>query len=158
MIEYENLYKTNQLFLKEYELAFKETLLSGRYILGKKLTIFEKEWAHYCTTDYCVGVGSGLDALIFSLKALNFKKESEIIVPSNTYIATILSVIHNGLVPVMVEPRISTYNIDPDKIEEKITAKTRAILAVHLYGKVCEMDKLMKIAKKNKLKRKILPR
>ena len=152
MIEYENLEKANRPFFKKYELAFKETLLSGRYILGKKLTKFEKEWAHHCTTNYCIGVGSGLDALVFSLKALNFEKGSEVIVPSNTYIATILSIIHSGLTPVLVEPRISTYNIDPDKIEEKITSKTCAILIVHLYGKVCEIDRIMGIVKKNKLK------
>lgn len=152
MIEYENLAKLNKPFFEEYERAFKETLESGWYILGNKVQTFEKEFASYCETKHCVGLANGLDALILALKAFNFEKGSEVIVPSNTYIATILSIVHNGLTPVLVEPDITTYNIDSKKIEEKITSKTRAIMVVHLYGKVCEMDVINSIAKKHNLK------
>lgn len=152
MIEYENLGKLNKPFFEEYEKVFKETLESGWYILGNKVASFENEFSNYCETIQCVGLANGLDALIIALRALNFKKGSEVIVPSNTYIATILSIVHNGLIPVLVEPDIATYNIDPKKIEEKITSKTCAILVVHLYGKVCEMDTINSIAKKHHLK------
>ena len=152
MIEYENLGKLNQPFFKEFEHAFKETLESGWYILGKKVQAFENEFADYCGTKHCIGVANGLDALILALRAFNFEKGSEVIVPSNTYIATILSIVHNGLVPVLVEPDIATYNIDAKKIEEKITSQTCAIMVVHLYGKVCEMDAIDAIAKKHNLK------
>lgn len=152
MIEYENLAKLNKPFFEEYEKAFKETLESGWYILGNKVQTFEKEFAAYCETKHCIGLANGLDALILALRAFNFEKGSEVIVPSNTYIATILSIIHNGLTPVLVEPDINTYNIDSKKIEEKITSKTRAIMVVHLYGKVCEMDSINIIAKKHNLR------
>ncbi|MCE3279639.1 MAG: erythromycin biosynthesis sensory transduction protein eryC1 [Bacteroidetes bacterium] len=152
MIEYENLGKLNKPFFEEYETAFKETLESGWYILGKKVKAFENEFASYCGTKHCIGLANGLDALILSLKAFNFEKGSEVIVPSNTYIATILSIVHNGLVPVLAEPDLATYNIDPAEIEKKISSKTVAIMVVHLYGKVCEMDKIMSIAQKHKLK------
>lgn len=152
MIEYENLAKLNKPFFEEYEKAFKETLESGWYILGNKVQTFEKEFATYCETKHCVGLANGLDALMLALKAYNFEKGTEVIVPSNTYIATILSIVQNGLTPVLVEPDITTYNIDSKKIEEKITSKTRAIMVVHLYGKMCEMDSINSIAKKNNLK------
>lgn len=152
MIEYENLGKLNQPFFEELESAFKETLESGWYILGKKVQQFETEFANYCNTKHCIGVANGLDALILALRTFNFPKGSEVIVPSNTYIATILSIVHNGLVPILVEPDITTYNIDSKKIEEKITSKTCAVLVVHLYGKVCEMDAITAIAEKHNLK------
>jgi dTDP-4-amino-4,6-dideoxygalactose transaminase len=152
MIEYENLGKLNQPFFEEFENAFKETLASGWYILGNKVQTFEKELANYCGAQNCIGVANGLDALIIALRVFEFEKNSEVIVPSNTYIATILSIIHNGFVPILVEPDITTYNIDAKKIEEKITSKTRAIMPVHLYGKVCEMDEINRIAKKHNLK------
>ena len=152
MIEYENLAKLNKPFFEEYKKAFSETLESGWFILGKKVQTFEKEFAGYCETKHCIGLANGLDALILALRAFNFEKGSEVIVPSNTYIATILSIIHNDLTPVLVEPDISTYNIDPKKIEEKISSKTRAIMVVHLYGKVCEMDSINAIAEKHDLK------
>jgi dTDP-4-amino-4,6-dideoxygalactose transaminase len=152
MIEYENLAKLNRSFFAEYEQAFKETLQSGWYILGNKVKTFENEFASYCHTKHCVGVANGLDALQLALHAFGFEKGSEVLVPSNTYIATILSVVQNGLQPVLVEPDITTYNIDPKKIEEKITPKTKAILLVHLYGKVCEMDAILALAKKHNLK------
>lgn len=152
MIEYENLGKLNAPFFDEYEKVFKQTLESGWYILGNKVAAFENEFSNYCETKHCVGLANGLDALIIALRAFNFEKGSEVIVPSNTYIATILSIVHNGLTPVLVEPDMATYNIDPKKIEEKITSRTCAIMVVHLYGKVCEMDAINNIAKKHNLK------
>ncbi len=152
MIEYENLAKLNQPFFEEYEQAFKDTLQSGWYILGDKVKKFEMDFATYCGAKHCVGVANGLDALQLALCAFNFEKGSEVIVPSNTYIATILAIVQNGLQPVLVEPNIETYNIDATKIEEKITSKTKAILPVHLYGKVCEMNSILNIAKKYNLK------
>ncbi|MDP3684127.1 MAG: DegT/DnrJ/EryC1/StrS family aminotransferase [Ignavibacteria bacterium] len=151
MIEYENLGELNKPFFEEYKTSFEKTLSSGWYILGKNVKQFEEGFAAYNQSKYCVGVTSGLDALILSLKAFNFEKDSEVIVPSNTYIATILSVLHCGLKPVLVEPDIKTYNIDPRKIEEKITSKTKAIMIVHLYGKPCEMNPILVLKEKYKL-------
>ncbi len=152
MIEYENLGKLNKPFFEEYQKAFKETLEGGWYIMGKGVQTFENEFADYCGAKHSIGVANGLDALIIALRAFNFEKGSEIIVPSNTYIATILSILHNGLIPVMVEPDRTTYNLDVKRIEEKITSKTRAIIPVHLYGKMCEMDTITSIAKKHNIK------
>ena len=152
MIEYENLKKANESFYDEFRRSFKETLESGWFILGKNVETFEEEFAAYCSSKHCIGVASGLDALILSVKAHDFESGSEIIVPSNTYIATIIAVLQAGHVPVLVEPDIGTYNIDPKLIEEKITPKTRAIMVVHLYGKSCEMDSIMKIAESHNLK------
>jgi dTDP-4-amino-4,6-dideoxygalactose transaminase len=152
MIEYENLGKANSQFFPDYQATFNDVLNSGWYILGNKVKEFEEAFAMYCGTKFCIGVANGLDALILALKTFRFGSGDEIIVPSNTYIATILSVIHNGLTPVLVEPDIRTYNIDPDKIEEKITARTQAIIAVHLYGKVCNMDSIKAIVSKYELK------
>lgn len=152
MIEYENLKNLNKPLFDEYKIAFNEVLESGWYILGSKVKEFESHFATYCGTTNCVGVANGLDALSLSLNAFNFEKGSEVIVPSNTYIATILSIIDNGLQPILVEPNIDTYNIDPKLIEQAITAKTKAIMVVHLYGKVCEMDTILAIARKYNLK------
>ena len=152
MIEYENLNKLNKPLFEEYKAAFNEVLESGWYILGNKVKEFENQFAGYCNTKYCIGVANGLDALNLSLRAFNFEKGSEVLVPSNTYIATILSIVENGLQPVLVEPNIETYNIDPTLLEQAITSKTRAIMVVHLYGKVCEMDSILAIAKKYNLK------
>lgn len=152
MIDYENLHNLNKPFFKEYEEAFKEVMESGWYILGKKLTEFEEKYAAYCNSKFCAGVANGLDALSISLKALDLQKGDEVIVPSNTYIATILAIVENDLQPVLVEPSIETYNIDPSKIEQAITSKTKVIMVVHLYGKVSEMDKIEAIAKKHNLK------
>jgi dTDP-4-amino-4,6-dideoxygalactose transaminase len=151
MIEYENLHKTNQKFFEEFRTKFNEVLESGWFILGKQVESFEAEFAFYLGVKHCIGVGSGLDALILALDAIEFEPGSEVIVPSNTYIATIIAVIRAKLKPVLVEPDIRTYNIDPFKIEEKITSKTRAIIPVHLYGKSCDMDPIMEIAQKYNL-------
>lgn len=151
MIEYENLNKLNKPFFEEFKKVFSDTLDTGWFINGEKVQQFEKEFANYCTTNYCVGLNSGLDALFLALKAFDFPAGSEVIVPSNTYIATILSIFHAGLKPVLVEPDIRTYNINADLIEEKITANTVSVMVVHLYGKCCEMDKINSIAKKHNL-------
>ncbi|PWT96532.1 MAG: aminotransferase [Bacteroidetes bacterium] len=151
MIEYENLGRANAPFFEDYRKSFESVLESGWYILGKEVQQFEKDFANYCSVSYCAGVANGLDALILALRYFDLKEGDEVIVPSNTYIATILAIVHNKLVPVLVEPDIHTYNIDPDLIEAKVTKRTKAILVVHLYGKVCEMDKIIAIAKKHDL-------
>lgn len=146
MIDYENLKKLNQPFFNEFKESFNDTLESGWYILGNKVVQFEQEFAAYCNTPHCVGLASGLDALSLALKCFDFKPGDEVIVPSNTYIATILSIIQNNLKPVLVEPDLATYNIDPKLIEEKISSRTKAIMVVHLYGKVCDMDPIIQLA------------
>ena len=148
MIEYESLGRLNRGFEKEYLQCFRDLLDSGWYILGKKVESFEKAFASYCGTKYCIGVASGLEALMLALRSYEFPVGSEVLVPSNTYIATILSILQCGLKPILVEPDIRTYNIDPLKIEEKITKNTRAIMVVHLYGKSCDMESIMQIASK----------
>jgi len=152
MIEYENLRKVNEPYFADFRQAFSETLESGWYILGKKVERFEREFADYCGTQHCVGVGSGLDALVLSLKAYDFPPDSEVIVPSNTYIATILAILQCGLKPVLVEPDLRTYNIAPEQIEKCITDATVAIMAVHLYGKLCEMERISEIAGRHGLR------
>ena len=151
-VEYESLGKVNAPFVDSFKDSFSDTLKSGWYILGDQVTKFEQEFAAYCNTSYCIGVASGLDALILSLKCFGFPQKAEVIVPANTYIATILAIIQSGLVPVLVEPDICTYNIDHQKIEEQITPKTCAIVVVHLYGKLCNMEQIVAIAKKYSLK------
>jgi dTDP-4-amino-4,6-dideoxygalactose transaminase len=152
MIEYENLGQSNSPFFDDYRKAFDKVLKSGWYILGSEVQEFEKEFASYGGHRYCLGVGNGLDALVLALKAFSFRQEDEVIVPSNTYIATILAVLQAGLKPILVEPDIRTYNIDPHKIEEKITPRTKAIMVVHLYGKLCEMEPIVDLARKHELK------
>jgi len=152
MIEFENLHNLNKSLFDEYKIAFNEVLESGWYILGNKVKEFEHQFSNYCETKYCVGVANGLDALNLSLRAFGFEKGDEVLVPSNTYIATILSIVENGLQPILIEPNIATYNIDPKLIEQAITSKTKAIMVVHLYGKVCEMEAILEIVKKYNLK------
>jgi dTDP-4-amino-4,6-dideoxygalactose transaminase len=134
----------------EYNNAAIETLESGWYVLGEKSKKFEKEFAHFTGTNYCVGLNSGLDALILALRALNINEGDEVIVPANTYIASVLGITENGASPIFVEPD-EFYNLDADKIEEKITEKTKAILVVHLYGQAASMAKIKKIANHYKL-------
>jgi len=152
MIEYENLKKVNQQLFEQYQESFKEFVESGWYILGNNVKKFEHEFSQFCTTKYAIGVASGLDALILAIDAFDFPKDSEIILPANTYIATILAVVKNGFKPVLVEPDLDTYNIDPAKIEQKITLKTKAVLVVHLYGKSCDMDPILSLSKQYDLK------
>jgi len=132
--------------------AYKEVFSNQWYIQGEKLREFERKFAEYCGTKYCVGVGNGLDALRLILKAYGIGEGDEVILPSNTFIATALAVSYTGATPVFVEPKFSTLVIDPDRIEEKITEKTKAIIVVHLYGRLADMDAVMKIAKKYDLK------
>lgn len=131
--------------------SFENFIDKGWYILGDQVKQFEHDYANYCTTKYAVGVANGLDALIIALKTLNIGVGDEVIVPSNTYIASWLAVSYVGATPVPVEPRFETYNINPDLIEAAITPKTKAIMPVHLYGQCCEMDVIMNIAQKHNL-------
>jgi dTDP-4-amino-4,6-dideoxygalactose transaminase len=151
MIEYENLAKLNSPFLSDLEEKFSEVLKSGMFILGRHVEEFEKQFAAFCRARHCVGVASGLDALILALKALELPAQSEVLVPSNTYIATILAILQVGLRPVLVEPDLRTYNIDPEKIPNAITSRTRAIMIVHLYGKACDMDPILALCQKHNL-------
>lgn len=148
MIEYESLGRLNKSFEDEYMQCFREFLNSGWYILGKQVATFEGAFAQYCGIKHCIGVASGLDALMLALRCYDFPARSEVLVPSNTYIATILSILQCGLKPVLVEPDIHTYNIDPLRMEEKITKNTCAIMVVHLYGKSCDMGSIMALADK----------
>ena len=135
----------------ELRAAFNRVFDNSWYIDGKEDAAFEESFAGFCNSKYCVGTGNGLDALVLPLKALGIGEGDEVIVPSNTYIATALAVTYVGAKPVFVEPIIDTFNIDPTKIEEKITDKTKAIMPVHLYGQPCDMDPIMEIAKKYNL-------
>jgi dTDP-4-amino-4,6-dideoxygalactose transaminase len=150
-IDYENLAKVNEPFFEQYQQSFKNTINSGWYILGSNVKSFEDNFAKYNNSKFCVGVASGLDALILSINVLDLPVASEIIVPSNTYIATILAIVRNGMIPVLVEPDLNTYNIDPVELSKKINKNTKAILVVHLYGKCCNMDAISSIAIKNGL-------
>ena len=152
MIEYENLGKLNEPFMEEYMASFKDTLEKGRFILGEKVNLFENEFARYLDIKHCIGVASGMDALILSLEALELPENSEVLVPSNTYIVSILSILKAGFKPVLVEPDINTYNIDPELLKNHITPRTSAILVVHLYGKSCKMKDILEFAMQNKLK------
>ena len=151
MIPYENLKRLNAPFENKFRERFNKVLENGYYILGPELEAFEAAYAAWHQTRFCVGISNGLDALILSLKACNLPAGSEVIVPSNTYIASILAILNCQLIPVLVEPDMATYNIDPDKIEEAITPDTKAIMVVHLYGKCCQMDKIMAIKEKHDL-------
>jgi dTDP-4-amino-4,6-dideoxygalactose transaminase len=133
--------------LKAFEIFFDKSW----YILGDEVKNFEQQYAAFNKVKYAVGVSNGLDALHIALKCLDIQKGDEVIIPSNTYIATALAVSYVGATPVFAEPDIASYNIDPKKIEAAITARTKAILPVHLYGQACDMDAIMSIAKKNSL-------
>ncbi len=135
----------------ELRAAFERVYTRSWYIEGEEDEAFEKAFAEYCDRKYCVGTGNGLDALFLALKALGIKDGDEVIVPSNTYIATALAVTYVGATPVFVEPDIRTFNIDATLIESAITEKTRAIMPVHLYGQTCDMDPIMEIAHKYNL-------
>ena len=136
---------------EELDNAYKNVLDKSIFIQGEECELFEQNFAKYCDSKYCVGVATGLDAIYLILKALDIKKGDEVIVPSNTFIATALAVTYVGATPVFVEPEIETYNIDVSKISEKITDKTKAIIAVHLQGRPADMDSINEIAKKNNL-------
>ena len=152
MIKFLDLKKINE----PYEIAFQEKLKSvldnGWYILGNEVKEFETNFANYCGAKHCIGVGNGLDALVLIFKGYiqlgKLQKGDEVIVPANTYIASILAILQADLIPVLVEPKLETYNINPDLISQKISSKTKAILAVHLYGQLAEMDTINIIARK----------
>ena len=137
---------------KELKEATNRVIDSNWYILGKEVENFEREFANYLGVKYCIGVGNGLEALHIILRAYDIGEGDEVIIPSNTYIATALAVSYAGAVPIMVEPDERAYNINPDLIVEKITKKSKAIMPVHLYGQACDMDPINEIAKKYNLK------
>lgn len=136
----------------ELDTAYRRVMESGWYVLGKEVEAFESEFSGYCETKHCIGVANGLDALHLIIRAYGIGAGDEVIVPSNTYIATWLAVTHAGATPVPVEPDERTYNIDPQRIEAAITDKTKAILVVHLYGQTADMDPLNALAQKHGLK------
>lgn len=156
MISFLNLKKINGLYRKEIIKALTSTVDSGRYILGNKVLEFEETFSKYIGVNHCVGVANCLDALTLIIRAYLelgvFSEGDEVIVPANTYIASILAISENKLKPILVEPDINTFNIDESKIEEKISSKTRAVLIVHLYGQIAFSENIQVIANKYKLK------
>ena len=155
MIPFLDLKKNNQQYRGELIEAATNVIDSGWYIQGEQVKAFEKEFASYCGAKHCIGVGNGLDALILIFRAYKelgrLKEGDEVIVPANTYIASILAITENRLKPVLVEPDEQTYNLDPKLIEQAITPKTKVILAVHLYGQLADMPAINKIAEKHGL-------
>lgn len=153
MIKFLDLQKINAVYQESFQEKLKLVLDKGWFILGDEVQSFESNFASYCGTKYCIGVGNGLDALVLIFKGYiqlgKLQKGDEVIVPANTYIASILAILQADLIPVLVEPRLETYNINPDLIADKITTKTKAILAVHLYGQLAEMEKINAIAKEH---------
>ena len=145
-IPFLNLEPMHSAIKQEMQVAFEKVYDSNWLVMGSELDAFEKEYAAYNEVNHCVGVSNGLDALFLALKALEIGPGDEVIMPSNTYIASVLAVTRVGAAPVFVEPRWETYNINPDEIRKAITSKTRAIMPVHLYGQACEMDEIMSIA------------
>lgn len=152
MIPFLDLKAPHQELRAELEKAFHDVLDSGWFTQGSQLEAFEKEYAEYCGTQYCIGVGNGLEALHLILRAYGIGWGDEVIVPSNTYIATWLAATHAGATPIPVEPDERTYNLDPALIEAAITSKTKAIMAVHLYGQPADMDAINLIANKYNIK------
>lgn len=152
MIKFLDLQKINNRFRAEMDVRIKDVLDSGWYLQGRQNEKFAENFAKYCGTEYALGVANGLEAIKLIIKAYGFGPGDEIIVPANTYIATILAITDNGCTPVLVEPDINTYNINPDLIEEKITSRTKAIIPVHLYGQAVQMKKIWELAKKHNLK------
>ena len=151
MIKFLDLHKINERFRGEMDAAAKRVLDSGWYLLGKECEAFETEFAAYCGVKHAIGCANGLDALKLIIRAYGFGPGDEVIAPANTYIASLIAISANGATPVLVEPDLATYLIDPAKIEEKITPRTKAIMVVHLYGRVCEMNAVNAIAKRHGL-------
>lgn len=155
MVPYLDLRKINERFSVDFHAFFNNFLDESHYILGKHVQEFEKNFAAYCGAKHCLGVANGLDALVLILNAYkrmgNLSDGDEVIVPANTFIASILSISSNNLTPVLVEPNEETFNMDPLHIKQAITAKTRAILVVHLYGQMSKMEEISKIAEDSKL-------
>ena len=155
MIPFYNLKELNKKYEKEYLKNIRKIIRSGYYISGSETKKFEKKFANYCNTKYCIAVGNCLDAIKLTLSSYielgKIKKNDEVLVPANTYIATILAISAIGLKPVLIEPEIETYNINPNKINDAINKKTKAIIVVHLYGQPAKMKSILNITKKNKL-------
>ena len=155
MIKFLDLHKINQPYETLFQEKLKKILDSGWYILGNEVVQFEQNFAQYCGTKFCIGVGNGLDALTLIFKGYielgKLQKGDEVLVPANTYIASILAILQADLVPVLVEPNEATFNLNPDLLAEKITIKTKAILAVHLYGQLADMESINRFATKNNL-------
>lgn len=147
-----NIKKMQEEIIPEIEEALDKVVRGGIFIMGQELAAFEQEFADYCGVKHCIGVGNGLEALHLILRAMNIGPGDEVIVPANTYIATWLAITYAGATPVPVEPDTRTYNIDPNRIEEAITPRTRAILPVHLYGQTADMDPILEIAGRHGLK------
>lgn len=152
MIDYESLAASNAAYMSELRVAANRVIRSGWYILGQEVSAFETEFAHYIGAKHCIGVGNGLDALILSIEALDLPKSSDILVASNTYIATILAIVRAGHHPVLVEPDIETFNMDPAKLAGSMTSNTRAICVTHLFGKSCRMDAICTFTQEHGLK------
>ncbi len=155
MIKFLDLQKINAQYQMQFQEKMKLVLDNGWFILGNEVKTFEENYTAYCGTKYCIGVANGLDALTLIFKGYielgKLQKGDEVIVPANTYIATILAIFQADLVPVLVEPKLETFNIDPDLISKKITFKTKVILVVHLYGQLAEMEVINTIAKQHHL-------
>ena len=152
MIKFLDLEKINNRFREEIDLCIKSILDKGWYLQGEWDKKFEDNFAKFCGVKHCIGCANGLDALNLIIRGFEFGVGDEIIVPANTYIASILAISENGCTPVLVEPSIDTYNINSDLIEDKITSKTKAIMVVHLYGQAVQMEKIWELAKKYNLK------
>lgn len=151
MIPLVNIARQDKKLQSQIQKAIQKIIRRGSFILGQEVSLFEKEFAEYCGVKYAIGVASGTDAILLALRALEISEGDEVIVPANTFISGAVPILYVGAKPILVDIDPDTYNINVGKIEEKITKKTRAILPVHLYGQVAEMDKILKIAKKHKL-------
>lgn len=151
-IEYESLARSNEQFMSDLEAAASRVIRSGWYVLGREVEEFETRFANWIGARHCIGVANGLDALILSLEALQLPTGAEVLVASNTYIATILAIVRAGYRPVLVEPDVDTFNIDPLRLEAAMTPLTRAICVTHLFGKTCRMDKICAFAAEHGLK------
>jgi dTDP-4-amino-4,6-dideoxygalactose transaminase len=155
-IKFLDLQAINKRHEKHFHDGLQRVIESGWFILGKEVEAFEKEYAAYCTSSYCAGVANGLDALILILRAYKelglMKDGDEVIVPANTYIATILAISANGLIPVLVEPDLDTYLLDANQISKHISSNTKAIMVVHLYGQCADMDAINELAQAQNLK------
>ena len=152
MIEYESLANSNAAYIADLESAASRVIRGGWYILGQEVRAFESEFAQYVGAKHCIGVGNGLDALILVIEALDLPKGIDILVASNTYIATILAILRAGHKPVLVEPDIETFNMDAANLKGVMTSKTRAICVTHLFGKSCRMDAIEEFARKHDLR------
>lgn len=151
-VDFSNFIKMHNEISDEIKGVVNEVIDSNYYIKGAYTSKFEENFAKYCNAKYCVGVGNGLDAITLSLRAIGIGQGDEVIVPSHTFIATVLAISSTGATPVFVEPNDKDFTIDAKKIEEKVTTKTKAIIAVHLYGQCAEMDTIMEIARRHNLK------